>query len=221
MARLVFDFDGTMVNSKQLAIDVYNELAKVRGYKQIERQQVAQLSSLSIPDRMKELNIAAVHLPKLMLEVKRIYKGNLHTLSAVNGISELFSYLSDNGLKPDIISSNTVENIKAFAKMNHFSDTIGSIFCGNNIFGKHRVINNYLKLHNISKDELIYIGDELRDIEACKRAGIKIIAVTWGYDSKELLQSSNPDFIINEPREIMDIPFILDAMPVRGIPFDD
>jgi phosphoglycolate phosphatase len=205
MVRIVFDFDGTMVNSKPLAIEIYNELAKARGYKRIEQHHVPHLSSLSIPNRIKELNIPAVRLPKLVLDIKRRYKDKVHTLSAVKGISDLFASLSANGLKPDIISSNTVENIKTFSERNHFSDTIGSVFSGNNIFGKHRVINNYLKLHHISKEQMIYVGDELRDIEACKRVGIKMIAVAWGYDSIELLQSSNPDFIINEPHEIMEL----------------
>ncbi|MCA0755759.1 HAD hydrolase-like protein [Paenibacillus sp. N4] len=194
-----------MADSKQLAIDIYNELAETGGYKPIERQKVSLLSSLSIPDRMKELNIPAVHLPKLIFDFKKIYKRKVHTLFAVEGISELLMTLSDKGLKPDIISSNRADTIEAFIESNHFSGSIGSVFSGRHLFGKHRLIDRYIKLHRFSKEELIYVGDELRDIEACKRAGIKMIAVTWGFDSKELLQNAKPDFVANKPHEIVEI----------------
>jgi phosphoglycolate phosphatase len=194
-----------MVRSKQLAIDIYNELAQQRGYKLIEQEKVSGLSKLSIPNRIKALNIPAVHLPKLVIDIKSVYKGRVHTLSAVDGIEAVFAQLSQRGIKPDILSSNTVENIKLFAKMNNFSDHFGTVYSGTNIFGKNRVINKYVKDNYISKSELIYVGDELRDIEACKKAGVKIIAVTWGYDSGELLKSAQPDFLIDHPEDILKI----------------
>ena len=49
---------------------------------------------------------------------------------------------------------------------------------------------------------MIYVGDELRDIESCKKLGVPIVAVTWGYDSPQLLLSGNPDHIANTPGEL-------------------
>jgi phosphoglycolate phosphatase len=53
-----------------------------------------------------------------------------------------------------------------------------------------------------SKD-VLYIGDELRDFQACKKLDVPIIAVTWGYDSISLLSNASPDFLVREPRDII------------------
>ena len=47
--------------------------------------------------------------------------------------------------------------------------------------------------------------DEVRDIEAARKSGIKSVAVTWGYNSKDALLKENPDFLINSPDELRNI----------------
>lgn len=58
--------------------------------------------------------------------------------------------------------------------------------------------NNHLNAH-----EVIYIGDEVRDIHSCKEIGIKIIAVSRWYDNETLLKENNPDILITKPRDIL------------------
>ena len=53
--------------------------------------------------------------------------------------------------------------------------------------------------------EFIYVGDECRDIEACQKSGIRIIAVTWGFDPKEILEQSHPDYLIDHPSELLTL----------------
>jgi len=42
------------------------------------------------------------------------------------------------------------------------------------------------------------VGDETRDIEAAKAAGFQSVAVTWGYNSKKVLENARPDFIVED-----------------------
>jgi len=54
--------------------------------------------------------------------------------------------------------------------------------------------------------EYYYIGDEVRDIEAVlNKDNLYSIAATWGYNSKLLLQSHNPNFIVDKPLDLIDI----------------
>jgi phosphoglycolate phosphatase len=57
----------------------------------------------------------------------------------------------------------------------------------------------------MQKNDVVYIGDEYRDILACKKSKIKIISVTWGFDSRDLLVSGNPDFIVDSPVELLNV----------------
>jgi len=39
----------------------------------------------------------------------------------------------------------------------------------------------------------LFVGDKTRDIEAAKKAGIRMAAVTWGYNSRRSLDAMKPD----------------------------
>ena len=56
---------------------------------------------------------------------------------------------------------------------------------------------------------VLYVGDEVRDIEAAKKAGIRIAAVTWGYNSKKALEAYKPDYLVTKPEELLQICAVL------------
>lgn len=63
-----------------------------------------------------------------------------------------------------------------------------------NIMGKEKTIKKLLTSHKLNPHEVIYVGDEIRDIKACRKIGIKIICVDWGYDAIEMLKINQPDY---------------------------
>lgn len=77
------------------------------------------------------------------------------------------------------------------------------VYSGQNIFGKDKVINRLLKEQEINKALAVYIGDETRDVEAAQKLGMKVIAVTWGFNSKKVLQTLNPDAIVEKPQDLI------------------
>ena len=87
---------------------------------------------------------------------------------------------------------------------NGLPDTFTFIYSGST-FGKHKVINKWLRIENINPEKVVYVGDEVRDIDAAKKTGIKVIAVGWGFNSQEALAAQNPDFLIERPQELIEI----------------
>jgi len=201
---IIFDFDGTIIDSRDLIIQLYNEIAERDNYKKIDKLDVVKLSNLSITERCRSLNIPMYKIPSIVLEVGKHYKRNLSNLRIKDRVSELLCSLEKEGFRLGIISSNEKSNIIEFLKINHV-DIFEIIFSEKNIFGKHHAINKFIKKLNLEIKNTIYIGDEVRDIISCKKVGIKVIAVTWGYDSPNFLLENKPDFIANDPSEILNI----------------
>ena len=62
-----------------------------------------------------------------------------------------------------------------------------------------------MKKSGRSKENAIYVGDEVRDIKAAKKAGVKVASVTWGYNLESVLSSFHPDYIINRPEDLIKL----------------
>ena len=77
-------------------------------------------------------------------------------------------------------------------------------YIGHGIFGKDKAIKEVIKKYKFTANELIYIGDETRDIEAAKKSKVKVIAVGWGFNSPEVLIAHQPDFFVETPRELVE-----------------
>ena len=98
------------------------------------------------------------------------------------------------GYSLGIITSNTELNVQIFLR-NHGLELFDFIRCSSKLLGKARMIRSVIRRQHVRAADILFVGDETRDIEASKKAGIRIAAVTWGYNSRRSLVAMKPDFI--------------------------
>ncbi|MDQ0902131.1 HAD hydrolase-like protein [Paenibacillus sp. V4I7] len=201
--HILFDFDGTLVDSRALLVKLYNEMAMQYQFRRIRDQDLAILRSLSISERVDRLGVPVLQIPKLVTAGRQLYQENIRTLHIVPGMKEVIARVSSQGMKSSILSSNSEVNIRQILKNNKLDGAFKEIISAKHIFGKHHSIRKVMKQWGTSPSRMIYVGDELRDIEACRKLGVPIVAVTWGYDSQHLLLSGKPDYLVNSPRELL------------------
>ena len=72
--------------------------------------------------------------------------------------------------------------MRSILEHNNVFNDIEGIISTFSIFNKSKAINKLAKQLECSLNDMIYIGDETRDIEAARYAGIKVAAVTWGFN---------------------------------------
>src|SRR5690606_36319853 len=92
---------------------------------------------------------------------------------------------------------------KMFLENNDLSDKIDFIYSGKSLFGKDKVMTRLFDQEGISREEVIYVGDEIRDMEASVKAGIKAIAVSWGLCSWENQDTLRPDQVAHTPNDLV------------------
>ncbi|WP_261304137.1 HAD-IA family hydrolase [Paenibacillus andongensis] len=201
--HILFDFDGTLVDSRALLVKLYNEMAVQYQFRRIRDQDLALLRSLSISERVDRLGVPVLQIPKLVTAGRQLYQENIRTLHIVPGMKEVIARVSSQGMKSSILSSNSEANIRQILKNNKLDGAFKEIISAKHIFGKHHSIRKVMKQWGTSPSRMIYVGDELRDIEACRKLGVPIVAVTWGYDSQHLLLSGKPDYLVNSPGELL------------------
>lgn len=198
---LIFDFDGTIVDSKELLFNTFNQLSHKYGYKEIKKEEIEFHRNKTIKELLQLLGISWIKLPLLLIEYRKNYSKSISNIKSIVNMNEVLQKLHKNNYLLGIVSSNSKENILTFLKKNKL-DIFSVIYSGRSLFGKDRILANLINKHKFIKEQVIYIGDEVRDIEAAKKVGLKIIAVTWGFQSKLILEKYNPDFIVNNPTEL-------------------
>ncbi|KHF41674.1 HAD-IA family hydrolase [Halalkalibacter okhensis] len=201
---ILFDFDGTLADSRIVFISAWNAFANKHQYRKIKPEELHALRRLSILERAKHLNFPILKTPLIISDFYRYYRKYAKEITLYPRINEVLEMFEREGHKMAILSSNSEDVIKEVLRRNQVKN-ISRIWSSNVIFGKDQLIRKFLKEHRLSSSEVIYVGDEQRDIIACKSAGIKVIWVSWGYDAKELVQDQKPDYFVDTPEELQEV----------------
>lgn len=200
MGNIIFDFDGTIADSFALAVHIYEQL--LRGGEPMPPEEIERLRSMSMLHVALELKIAPWRVPWLLARGRTLMRRRINTVEAFEGMPELIRQLNQDGHKLFITSSNSVQNIKPLLKRYDLRKEFIKLYGSAGLFGKANLLKRLIGRQKLDPNETFYIGDEVRDIEASKRAGIKVVAVTWGYNSEVILREHHPDFVAKTPADI-------------------
>ncbi len=202
---IVFDFDGTLADTYDAFIEIANSLSGEFGYKPVQEQEQENLKNLSAKDLIKQSQISVFKIPFVLKRLKSELTHKIKELEPIQDIPHCIKQLKRQGYSLGIITSNAEENVVSFLANHELEQFFDFIYAGTTLFGKHKIIRKLLKEKQLLPHEVMYIGDETRDIHSAKKSHVKCVGVTWGFNSGEALSKQNPDFLINQPYELITI----------------
>jgi len=202
--ELIFDFDGTVANSFGAMMEIFEENKEEFGFEEFGEKELKIYRELGVAELIKVRKISIWKILKILRVGKKLMNQKIISVKPFKGINKVLLELKKRGLVLGIISTNSEENIKEFLKKNKI-EVFDYVVGKGSLFGKTRVIKSILKKRNLKNNQILYVGDEVRDIEACKKLGIKIAAVTWGFSDEKLLIKNKPDFLIKKTDEFLKI----------------
>jgi len=200
---ILFDFDGTVADTIDLAINIYNRIALEYDREPLNPEDKKIIASGRPQDLLKRFNMSPQKLGVIMLRIKKEIHELMPGLQPFEGIAQVVRDIKNKGYRMAIITSNSRSNVNLFLKNNGMDQEFDFVYSGKSIFGKDKVFKRMFHKKNIFPEEAIYIGDETRDIEACRKVGIPVISVTWGMNNPEILSTLNPDQMAHSPQEII------------------
>jgi phosphoglycolate phosphatase len=200
---VIFDSDGTLADTLPWMRSQFNELAAEHGFRRVESHEYERFRDLHGMALLRELGLPLWKLPRVVSAMRRRMTEHIGEFRLFPGISEALERLAMAGLQLAMVSSNScanvervlgAENVKRMARLN----------CGVSMFGKAAQLRQVTRQCGVPREQVIYIGDELRDGDAARQAGVAFGAVTWGQHSEEALRAQHPTEIFTTPREIAD-----------------
>lgn len=202
---IIFDFDGTLADTLDVLISITNRLAGEFGYPPTTPQEVPKLRNLSSREIRRRSGVSIFKLPFLLKKVRDNLHDEIHELHTFPGMKEALIHLKNEGDCLGILTSNSEQNVQLFLKKQGMQDLFSFVYSETSLFSKDRSLRKLMKKNELKPEDIIYVGDETRDIEASKRIHIKVIAVSWGFNSGEVLAKHNPDFLIHQPSELIEV----------------
>jgi phosphoglycolate phosphatase len=206
---LIYDLDGTLVNSLCDIASSVNSVRRDNGLKDLSVKQIRSylgsgintLISKAIPDKYKKFELNIIE------EFKNYYKKRLlDTTVTYNGVKEMLKSLKDK--KKAILTNKNEVYAKKIVEVLGISSCFVEIFGGDTLDVRKpdpKTIFELIKITESKIPETVMIGDSANDFLVAKAAGIKSIAVTYGYCDLEQIKTYSPDFIVDSPQDIIDV----------------
>lgn len=204
MKYIIFDFDGTLADSTDVFIKAWNLFAPKYRYDPIDIEGVIATKHMSLSQRAREYHFPMHKLPLIMPKVYRYFKENVKDVKLFKGIKEMLNGLAAEGYQIVVLSSNAKENIELLLKQEGVV-SVSEVLTSSRIFGKDTVLKKFMRQNQVTPDQILYVGDELRDIQACNKVNIPFMWVSWGIDGFDLVEKENPKFVAHKPEEISEI----------------
>lgn len=187
----IFDFDGTLANSLPCFVGIMRRLSDQHGYRRIEDHELESLRTADTRQFLKHVGIPLWKLPLLVLQVRSAMTEVAHEVPLFPGIVEFLDQMTSSGMELGIVSSNSWVNVKTILGPENVAK-FRYTECEASLFGKRPKLRKVLRQAGVPADQAIYIGDEVRDLEAAHAEGIAFGAVTWGHTPHDIFRPHYP-----------------------------
>ncbi len=205
MKVIIFDFDGTIADSFHTVLEISNRLATEFGYPVTPPEAIEQLKDSSSREILQRSGVPFFQVPLLLQRLRAEMQLQVEYLKPIAGMKVVLETLHQQGHCLGIVTSNSRENVIAFLQTQGLSELFDFVVSGLTLFGKGRMIRRVLRQQHLNAAIVLYVGDETRDIEAARQSQIRSIAVSWGFNSSEVLAAQHPDFLIHTPAELVEV----------------
>ncbi|HEY1074686.1 MAG TPA: HAD-IA family hydrolase [Patescibacteria group bacterium] len=200
---VIFDFDGTIADSLDILVKIINKQAHRYGYKKITETTINRFRDENSLTILRDMKLPLLRILFLARHVKKEFQQSIEEVKPVYGMHKTLRTLKDQGYTLGIATSNSKVTVEQFLKQHDLD--IFDFVIGKTVFNKGKMLAGILRHFRFPLANVFYVGDETRDIEAARHANIKVISVTWGINSGELLSTYNPDFIIDKPEQLTEV----------------
>jgi phosphoglycolate phosphatase len=206
---VVFDFDGTLADSFAEGVAIFTRIGPALGIKTVDEVDLEVARGMPTRKFLKHVGVSLWRLPRVIRAYHAAASETAHRLKLFDGVHEMLARLHASGVTLGILSSNHEDNIRACLKANDVEQFFTFVIGSPKIFGKARALRRIRRRQRVLRAEMLYVGDEARDVIAARKARIDMAAVSWGFQPETLLRETGANLVLSHPSDL-DL-LVLDA----------
>ncbi|MDA9494096.1 HAD-IA family hydrolase [Bradyrhizobium sp. CCBAU 11361] len=198
----IFDLDGTLADSFPWFLRTINDVADRFGFRRVADEDVEGLRHASSREILSRLEVPLWKLPAIARHARRLKAEAAAEISLFAGVEAMLRTLAENGVQLALVTSDSEANARE--KLGETAALFAHFDCSASLFGKAAKFRRVVRRAGVEPGRVIAIGDEVRDIDAARAAGIACGAVSWGYAAPAALQALAPDHMFEHMRDIAE-----------------
>jgi phosphoglycolate phosphatase len=201
----LFDIDGTLLDSAPDICGAQSEVLAAAGCREVTFEFLRGYVGLELRAVFGALlpHLTPAEMEKLSEQYSVNYRGRRHAHTRLfPGVAETLGVLD--GRKSTATTKSTAGTqlvLEHFGLLRHFDHVQGSDGIANK--PAPDVVLAALKGLGASPEECLFVGDSPADMEAGRRAGVKVCAVRYGYGDPRELAKWEPDHWVSDLRELV------------------
>jgi len=199
---VIFDWDGTIVDSLSVWANAYNTLSREFGFRRFTPGSFGDWLSLDWNRNFRRLNIPRREWKKSLQRLRDYY--NRADTKIIPGMREVIKRISD---EYDVAVVTNTHDFLVLRKIRKLNLPIKKVF--GPVEGKHKPdpaqLLGVLKKLKLNPNDVVYVGDMSFDVIAAHRAKIKAIglATKYSFHRREKIIKSAPEYLATSPRQII------------------
>lgn len=205
---LIFDWDGTLVDSIGRIVESIGMAADVCGLPRRDDARVKGIIGLAMPEAIASL-YPDVTDPKMVEVFRRAYGEHYLTLETepsalYPGVAQTLQVLRDRGHVLAVATGKGRMGLDRALAAQGWEDFFDITRCADETASKPDplMVQEILAHCGARPEQALMVGDSVFDLQMARRAGLDSVAVTYGAQSAELLLACSPCFVVNEFPEI-------------------
>ncbi|EOW9528298.1 pyrophosphatase PpaX [Bacillus cytotoxicus] len=204
---VLFDLDGTLINTNELIISSFLHTLNTYYPNQYKREDVLPFIGPSLQETFHSIDERKV---EEMITRYRQFNHDHHDelVEEYETVYETVQALKEKGYKIGIVTTKarqTVEMGLNLSKLNKFFDVVVTIDDVEHVKPHPEPIQKALQLLDAKPEETLMVGDNHHDIVGGQNAGTKMAAVGWTIKGRAYLESYKPDYVLNKMSDLLSI----------------
>lgn len=200
----IFDFDGTLADSLAWFTSQWNDIAGRMGCRAVSPEEAEALRHCGSREVFRRVGLPLWKFPLVAREYRRRQAADPAGVKLFTGAAEALTRLVEAGVVLAIVSSNGEENIRNVLGR-ELAGRVSHYGCGASLFGKASKFKAVLRRAGVRAEDAVTVGDELRDLDAARAAGIAAMAVSWGYATAAALRARGPEHFVETCGQLVDV----------------
>ena len=209
LRTVLFDLDGTLIDSVRLILDSYHHTLAAHGLP--PRTDEEWLEGVGTP-------LAAQFAPwrevtgmlDALIATYREYNLKHHDrmVTVYPGVVEVVRRLKEDGIATGLVTSKNRSGALRGLTLARLEPLMDVLVCADEVENPKphpEPVEKAVRLLRADASTTVYVGDSIHDMRSGRAAGVRTAAVLWGPFGRSHLEGAQPDYWLERPEELLEI----------------